>query len=155
MSDLSDLVLPGAVATRLGATTRDQAIQALSKILAGAAQIDPRRVFDSVLMRERLSGTGIGEGVAIPHAMVEGLERPIGAFARLDPAVDFAAIDQQPADLVFLLLAPKGRSGDHLKALARISRFLRRGEVRARLRAARSQQELCAIFAAGPVSDAA
>jgi PTS system nitrogen regulatory IIA component len=155
MSDLADLVLPGAIIARVGAANRKQAIQSLADALSEAAHLDRRRVFHSVLMRERLSGTGIGEGVAIPHAMVDGLEQPIGGFARLDPAVDFKAIDRRPADLVFMLLAPKGKGGDHLKALARTSRFFRRADARARLRAARSENELFAVFSVPSVPDAA
>jgi len=155
MNDLSDLVLPQAVAPRLVAAGREPAIQALSALLADAAHIDRRRAFDAVLMRERLSGTGVGEGVAIPHAMVDGLDRPVGAFARLTPPLDFAAMDGRAADLVFMLLAPRARSGDHLKALARISRFFRRADLRQRLRTARTGEELCAVFSADVESDAA
>jgi PTS system nitrogen regulatory IIA component len=155
MSDLSDIVLAKAIVPRVSAATRKQAIQALAESLAGAAMLDARRVLDAVLLRERLSGTGVGEGVAIPHATVDGLARPVGGFARLDPAADFKAIDGRPADLVFMLLAPKGQGGDHLKALARISRFFKRADIRERLRLARSQDELAAVFAARFASDAA
>ncbi|HVY03519.1 MAG TPA: PTS sugar transporter subunit IIA [Caulobacterales bacterium] len=155
MSALTDLVLADAIVPRLAAPTRKLAIQALAETLADAARLDRRCVFDSVLMRERLSGTGVGEGVAIPHALVEGLERPVGGFARLDPAADFKAIDGRAADLVFMLLAPKGRGGDHLKALARISRFFRRADIRERLRAARTQIELAAVFSAPVASGVA
>ena len=118
----------------------------LADALAKAAGIDARTAFDAVLMRERLSGTGMGEGVAVPHAHVPGLERPIGAFARLDPAHDFNAMDARPADLVFMLLTPVNRGADHLKALARVSRFFRRAEMRDKLRQARGAVELKALF---------
>jgi PTS system nitrogen regulatory IIA component len=155
MTDLADLILPRAVVQRLTAPTRKLAIQSLSQALADAAQLDARRVFTAVLMRERLSGTGVGGGVAIPHATMDGLERPIGAFARLDPAADFKAIDGRPADLIFMLLTPHDRSGDHLRALARISRFFKKPETRERLRAARSGDELLALFGPGLAIDAA
>jgi PTS system nitrogen regulatory IIA component len=106
-------------------------------------------------MRERLSGTGMGEGVAIPHAPVAGVTRPIGAFARLETPIDFDALDGRPADLIFMLLAPPEKGADHLKALARVSRFLRRAETRERLRAARGAEELQALFASDVHSDAA
>jgi len=147
MNDLSDLVAAEAILPRLLATSRKQAIHALSEALAKAAGIDARAAFDAVLIRERLSGTGMGEGVAIPHASVAGVTRPIGAFARLEPAQDFDALDGRPADLVFLLLSPPDRGADHLKAFARISRFMRRADMREKLRAARGGEELHALLA--------
>src|SRR4029078_4300005 len=98
---------------------------------------------------------GMGDGVAIPHASVKGVTTPIGAFARLEPGQDFEALDKRPADLVFLVLAPPERGADHLKALARISRFLKRADVRDKLRAARGTDELYALFASAVHSDAA
>ncbi|HYD87843.1 MAG TPA: PTS sugar transporter subunit IIA [Vitreimonas sp.] len=154
MNDLSDLIAAEAILPRLPATSRRQTIQALTEALARAGGLDARAAFDAVLIRERLSGTGMGEGVAIPHASVNGLVRPIGAFARLDPPQDFDALDGRPADLVFLLLSPVDKGADHLKAFARISRFLRRAEVREKLRAARGAEELHALFS-GPARDAA
>jgi PTS system nitrogen regulatory IIA component len=155
MNDLSDLVSPDAIVPRLAATSRRQALQALADALAKAAGIEARAVFDAVLIRERLSGTGMGEGVAIPHAPVAGITRPIGAFARLETPIDFDALDARPADLVFMLLAPPDKGADHLKALARVSRFLRRADVRERLRSARGAEEMHALFANALHSDAA
>jgi PTS system nitrogen regulatory IIA component len=153
--DVRDILLPAAVLPRLNAANRRQALQAVSEALAAAAKVDGRAAFDAILLRERLAGTGVGEGVAIPHARLAGLARPIGAFARLDPPLDFDAMDGRPADLVFMLLAPADRGGDHLKALARISRALRRPEVRERLRSARNADELLAAFDDSVRSDAA
>jgi PTS system nitrogen regulatory IIA component len=156
MNDLSDLVAPDAILPRLSANSRRQALQALAEALAKSAGIEPRVAFEAVLMRERLSGTGMGEGVAIPHAQISGLLKPIGAFARLEPSQNFDAMDGRPADLVFMLLTPAEKGGDHLKALARVSRFLRRADMRDRLRAARGAVELRALFASPPTkSDAA
>ena len=155
MNDLSDLVASEAILPRALATSRRQAIQMLCDALAKAAGIDARVAFDAVLLRERLSGTGVGEGVAIPHAPVAGLKGPIGAFARLDPPRDFGALDGRPADLVFLLLAPPDRGGDHLKALARVSRFFRHADTREKLRGARGGDELYALIAGVVHSDAA
>jgi nitrogen PTS system EIIA component len=147
MSDLSDLIAPEAILPRLLVTSRRQALQHIADALAKSAGIDARAVFDAVLIRERLSGTGMGEGVAIPHAPVAGVVRPVAAFARLEPAQDFEALDGRPADLVFMLLSPPDRGADHLKALARVSRFLRRAEMRDKLRAARGVDELAALIA--------
>ena len=140
---------------RLIATSRRHALMSMTEALAKLARIDTRAAFDAALMRERLSGTGVGDGVAIPHAPVAGVARPIGAFARLDPPQDFDALDNRPADLVFLLLSPPERGADHLKALARVSRFLRHADVREKLRAARGGEEIYALFAGAVRSDAA
>jgi PTS system nitrogen regulatory IIA component len=155
MGDLSDLIAPEAILPRLLATSRRQALQLMAEALAKAAPIDARAAFDAVLIRERLSGTGMGEGVAIPHATVPGLTRPVAAFARLEPPQDFEALDQRPADLVFLLLSPVERSGDHLKAFARISRFVRHAGIREKLRAARGGDELYTLICSKQHSDAA
>lgn len=155
MNDLRDLVLEDAIIARLTASSRRQALQILAEHLAKAAGLDPRAVFEAVLLRERLSGTGVGEGVAIPHARVTGVERPICGFARLDPPQDFEALDGRPADLVFMLLAPPDRGGDHLKALARVTRHLRRGEVRDKLRGARGPGDLRTQLLGDLHSDAA
>ena len=155
MGDLSDLIAPEAILPRLLATSRRQALQLMAEALAKTASVDARAAIDAVLIRERLSGTGMGEGVAIPHATVPGLNRPVAAFARLDPAQDFEALDQRPADLVFLLLSPPDRSGDHLKAFARISRFVRHTDMREKLRAARGGDELYTLICSELRSDAA
>jgi nitrogen PTS system EIIA component len=156
MTDLSDLLAPTAILPKAHASSKRQALQAICETLAESAGLDARAIFDAVLLRERLSGTGMGEGVAIPHARAAGVKHPIGAFARFDPPVDFEALDGRPADLVFLLIAPADRGADHLKALARIARFLRRAEVRERLRAARGVDGLVSVFEGPPKkSDAA
>jgi PTS system nitrogen regulatory IIA component len=155
MNDLNDLIAADAILPRLSATTRKNALQTLADALAKSSGIDARAAFDAVLMRERLSGTGMGEGVAIPHALLPGLKHPIGAFARLDPPQDFDALDGRPADLVFLLLSPADRNGDHLKAFARISRFMRRADMREKLRTARGADELHALLSGGVHLDAA
>lgn len=155
MNDLSDLVAADAIVPRLLATSRRQALQLMAETLAKSAGIDARAAFDTVLIRERLNGTGLGEGVATPHGPLAGLTRPIAAFARLDPPQDFEAMDNRPADLVFMLLSPPDKSADHLKALSRISRFLKHADVREKLRAARGADELYALIAGAVHSDAA
>lgn len=155
MGGLNDIIAPEAILPRLLTTSRRQALQTLSETLARAAGVDARAAFDAVLIRERLAGTGMGDGVAIPHASLRGVITPIGAFARLEPPQDFEALDKRPADLVFLLLSPPDRGADHLKALARVSRFLKHTDVRDKLRAARGGDELYALFAGAVHSDAA
>ncbi len=155
MNELGRLIAPEAILPRLPAASRRQALQAMTDALAKTAAIDARAAFEAVLIRERLSGTGIGEGVAIPHAPVAGVTRPLGAFARLETPQDFDALDRRPADLVLMLLAPPDKGADYLKALARVSRLLRRPEIREKLRAARGAEELHALFASAVHSDAA
>jgi PTS system nitrogen regulatory IIA component len=155
MPDLTEALAPAVILPKVHVTSKRQALQIMSDALAGAAGLDPRTLFDTVILRERLSGTGMGEGVAIPHARAKALDHPIGCFARLDPPIDFEALDGRPADLVFMLVAPEGRGADHLKALAKVSRFLRRQDVRDRLRAARGLDGLLDVFEHPPHSDAA
>ena len=147
MSDLRDLISPQAILPRLTVASRRQALAALTDALAPTTGVEARTLFEAVLLRERLSGTGIGEGAALPHARVPGLARAIAGFARLDPAIDFGALDGRPADLVLMLLAPAEWGGEHLKALARISRFLKRAETREKLRDARGVEDLRIVFA--------
>lgn len=155
MGGLNDLISPEAIMPRLLVTSRRQTLQQMADIVSRSAGVDARAAFDAVLIRERLAGTGISDGVAIPHASVKGVVAPVGAFARLEPAQDFEALDKRPADLVFMLLSPAERGADHLKALARVSRFLKRADVRDKLRAARGADELYALFAGAVHSDAA
>ena len=114
-----------------------------------AAQItglSDRAIFETLLERERLGTTGVGHGIAIPHGKMAGLTQIVGLFARLDAQIDFDAIDDQPVDLVFLLLAPEGAGADHLKALARVSRFLRNTQACEKLRGAQDHAALYAIL---------
>jgi PTS system nitrogen regulatory IIA component len=146
VNDLSDLVAADAIVPRLISTSRRQALQLMADTLAKSAGIDARAAFDTVLIRERF---------ATPHGPLPGLIRPIAAFARLDPPQDFEAMDNRPADLVFMLLSPPEKSADHLKAFARISRFLKHADIRHALRGARGGDELYALIAGAVRSDAA
>jgi PTS system nitrogen regulatory IIA component len=120
-----DLLGPDAVLPALKVGGKKQALQELAKRAAELTGQHERLIFDVLLERERLGSTGIGRGIAIPHGKLPALDRVRGAFARLDKPIDFDAIDSQPVDLIFLLLAPEGAGADHLKALARVSRMLR------------------------------
>ncbi len=112
-------------------------------------------IYETLLERERLGSTGVGHGIAIPHGKLAQLTRLHGLFARLDTAVDFESVDDQPVDLVFLLLAPEGAGADHLKALARISRLLRNASVVEKLRASDDPAALFAILTEPIASNAA
>ena len=123
--DIDHILQRDAVIANLRATSKKQLLQELSKAAASTFDLDARQVFETLLDRERLGSTGVGSGLAIPHGKMAPLEGLHGLFARLEKPVEFDAIDDQPVDLVFLLLAPEGAGADHLKALARISRILR------------------------------
>jgi PTS system nitrogen regulatory IIA component len=121
-------------------------VQSLAERVAAVANIDERVVFDAVWERENLGSTGYGEGVAFPHARIEGLDRVCGLFARLDEPVDFDALDGKPVDLVFMLISPENSGADHLTALAALSRILKTEGSCEKLRKARSVEELYAIL---------
>ncbi|MEL8055139.1 MAG: PTS sugar transporter subunit IIA [Pseudomonadota bacterium] len=121
---------------------RKDVISKLSDALAEKLGLDSQSVFEAVIERENLGSTGVGEGVAIPHARLKGVETPIGAFLRVSEGVDFDAIDGKPCDLIFMLLAPLGSGADHLRALAQVSRAFRDQGLRDSLRKADGRDAL-------------
>ena len=123
--DIESLLATDLVFADFKASSKKQALQSLSRRWASAHDMDDRLAFDKLLERERLGSTGVGRGVAIPHARIEGLDAITGVFARLSTPVDFDAVDDIPIDLIFMLFAPEDAGADHLKALARVSRLLR------------------------------
>lgn len=153
--ELSDLIGPDAVVGSLKAGSKKQALQDLSEQAAKLADLPERVVFDTLLQRERLGSTGVGQGIAIPHGKVAGLEHLFGVFARLDKPIDFEALDDEPVDLIFLLLAPEGAGADHLKALARIARLLRSPQLAAKLRATSDPAALYAVLTQSAATSAA
>lgn len=152
---LGDLLLPRAVAPRARWQGKKQVLSEMSAMMAAALGLDARLVHDAVLERERLGSTGVGEGVAIPHARIETLSRPVAGFARLLEPADFEAIDERPADLIFMLLAPTDSGADHLRALARAARVFRQERIRNALRQAQSAETVLAILAPDLAIDAA
>ena len=144
--EIADLLSLNGVVDDLRAGSKKQALQELSAIAAALTGQHERAIFGVLLERERLGSTGVGAGVAIPHGNLTGLERLSAVFARLREPIEFDAIDEQPVDLVFLLLAPESAGADHLKALARISRLLRNESVCERLRGADSAEALYAVL---------
>ncbi len=153
--DIEDLITPAAVVARLRASSKKQLLQELAKRAADLAGVNERQIFDVLLERERLGSTGVGNGIAIPHGRLPALSRLHGLFVRVDPPVDFDAVDEQPVDLVFLLLAPEGAGADHLKALARVSRLLRDRQVCEKLRGAENPDALYALLTDAQASHAA
>jgi PTS system nitrogen regulatory IIA component len=152
---LSDLLAPKAVIPSLKVNNKKQAIQELSAKAAELIGRDEREIFETLLQRERLGSTGVGNGVAIPHCKLPKLNKLVGLYARLTKPIDFEALDGEPVDLVFLLLAPEAAGADHLKALARIARLLRDDQIARKLRAARDADTVYAMLAAPSTSHAA
>jgi PTS system nitrogen regulatory IIA component len=143
---LSDLVAPNAVIPALKVNGKKQALQELAARAARLTGQGERTIFEVLLQREKLGSTGVGNGIAIPHGKLPKLEHLFGLFARLDRAVEFEALDGQPVDLVFLLLAPEAAGADHLKALARVARLLRDPDVARKLRESRDAEALYAVL---------
>ena len=151
---LADLVAPNAVVPSLRVSSKKQALQELAAKAAELSGQSERLIFEILLQRERLGSTGVGNGIAIPHGKLPKLSKLFGLFARLERPVDFEALDGQPVDLVFLLLAPEGAGADHLKALARVARLLRDAEIARKLRQSRDAEALYAVLAMPSVSAA-
>lgn len=145
--DITTLISPESVIANLKATSKKQALQELARHAAHLTGLHERAIFDTLLERERLGTTGVGNGIAIPHGKLAALSRLHGVFARLERPIDFEAIDEQPVDLIFLLLAPESAGADHLKALARVSRLLRDKGMCEKLRATDSADALYALLA--------
>jgi PTS system nitrogen regulatory IIA component len=143
---LTDLVVPQAVIPVLRVNNKKQALQELSARAAAMCGRTEREIFEVLMQRERLGSTGIGGGIAIPHGKLAKLDHLFGVFARLERPVDFEALDGQPVDLMFLLLAPEAAGADHLKALARVARLLRDVEIARKLRESRDAEALYAVL---------
>ena len=155
MSGLGDILLPTTIIARARWQGRKQVLQELSAVMAQALSLDPKEVFEAVQEREKLGSTGVGEGVAIPHARIDSLKRPVGGFARLLEPADFEAIDERRADLVFMLLAPTDAGADHLRALARAARVFRQEQIRTALRKAQTVEAVLDILSPDKAIDAA
>jgi PTS system nitrogen regulatory IIA component len=153
--DLGDLINADGVIAALSAKSKKQVLQTLSARAEQITGLPERDIFDTLLQRERLGSTGVGRGVAIPHGKLAGLKRIVGLFARLEKPVDFEAVDGEPVDLVFLLLAPESAGADHLKALARISRLLREPAALEKLRTLGDESALYTFLTQRAASHAA
>ena len=153
--ELSDLISSDSIVSTLKVGSKKQALQELSHLAEKITGISSRDIFGTILQRERLGSTGVGQGIAIPHGKLEGLDRLFAIFARLETPISFDAMDDQPVDLIFMLLAPESAGADHLKALARISRTLRDPEITKKLRSSDSKTELYTILTQPAASHAA
>jgi PTS system nitrogen regulatory IIA component len=153
--DLSDLIEVSAIMPALKANSKKQVLQLLAEKAARITGLPEREIFDTVLRREKLGSTGVGNSIAIPHGKIPGIRRIAGVFARLEQPVDFDSLDDQPVDLVFLLLAPEGAGADHLKALSRIARVLRDADTVAKIRGTSDAAAIHAFLSQTPASHAA
>lgn len=151
---MSDLLFSlEAVVVDLSVVSQKQLFQDIATRLISAHDLNVtcRDIVAAAVERERLGSTGVGNGVALPHARIEGIDNVIAGFARLSEPMDFDSVDGRPVDLVAFLLAPADAAGAHLRALARVSRQLRREENRSRLRAAPDALSVFTILSDGPL----
>lgn len=144
--DLGELLDRGAISARVTAVSKRQALSIVAEIAARSVDATAADITAKLLARERLSSTGVGYGVAVPHARLRGLERMHGVFVRLETPIDFGAVDEQPVDLIFALLAPADHPAEHLRALARVSRALRQADLRQQLRQASGVDAIRALL---------
>ncbi len=135
-SPLAGLLAPERIACNLHASSKKRALELLADLLASAdPALSQSAVFESLIGRERLGSTGLGHGVAIPHARVRGARRAVGAFVKLDEGIDFDAADERPVDLLFALLVPEHYTNEHLALLAELARMFSDPELCRELRA--------------------
>ncbi len=152
---MTDLISTRGVIANLRASSKKQALQELARRAAEITGEAERAIFEVLLERERLGTTGVGNGIAIPHGKLASLKRLYALFAKLETPIDFDAIDEQPVDLICLLLAPQTAGADHLKALAQVSRLLRDRGVCEKLRGASTPEAIYALLTETPASHAA
>lgn len=153
--DIASLLKADALKVVGHMTSKKRLFQELGELAGAAYELYPAAATDALQERESLGPTGVGHGIALPHARLEGVDRVVGAFIRLEKPLDFDAVDRQPVDLVFALFAPKDSGVEHLKALALVSRTMRDGQICAKLRANTDPAKLHAILTEAKPASAA
>ncbi|MBT0957633.1 PTS sugar transporter subunit IIA [Alphaproteobacteria bacterium KMM 3653] len=153
--DFSSILKPEAVKVIHSASSKKRLFHQLGELVGSAYGFDVESTCEALLDRESLGPTGVGRGVALPHARLEGIDTVAGVFIRLETPLEFDSVDRQPVDLIFALLAPTDSGVDHLKALALVSRTLREASICAKLRANDSAQILHTILTEDPATQAA
>ena len=153
--DIGELLAEDGIVLRSGASSKRQALHLVAETAANAMGLDAGRVMDALLEREALGSTGLGSGVAVPHARIEGLQRIFGVFVRLDTPVAYGSVDDRPVDLLFALFAPPRDGAEHLRALAAVSRAVRSPELRESLRQVRTVDAAQALFVTDRAATAA
>jgi PTS system nitrogen regulatory IIA component len=144
--EISDILSPQGVFLWVKAPSKKKLITDIATFAASVAALDADKVFEALWQREKLASTGVGHGIAIPHARIAKLEKIVGVFVRLEEPIGFEAIDAAPVDLVFALLTPLEAGADHLKALARISRLMRNTSVCEKIRGANDRSQVYALL---------
>lgn len=144
--ELTDILSKDNVVPCAKVTSKRQLLQLAADKAAEATGLGAHQIFETLIEREKCGTTGLGGGIAVPHGKMQGLDRVIGVFIRLDRAIEFDAVDEMPVDLVFVLLAPQGAGADHLKALSRIARTLRHDRLVEQLRASREAERLYSLL---------
>lgn len=153
--ELNDILSVDAVVAQLNASSKKRLLQEIAQKAESVYNLPSKEIFNAIQERELLGPTGMGNGVAIPHARLACMDTVKGIFVRLEKPVDYEAVDRQPVDLVFALFAPKGAGADHLKALARVSRMLRDSDICSKLRSSEDPSALFAIMTENQSSKAA
>lgn len=144
--DIGELLTRDGIVLRSGASSKRQALHVAAEAAGHTLGRDGNTIFTALMEREALGSTGLGGGVAVPHARLTGLDKVCAVFVRLDQPVAFDAVDDRPVDLLFCLFAAPDAGADHLRALAAVSRALRAPELRERLRQARTVDAIHALF---------
>jgi nitrogen PTS system EIIA component len=152
---IGDLLEPGAVALRVSAPGKRQALSMVADVAARVLGVSADVILEGLVEREAAGSTGVGEGVAIPHARLDGLDRVRAVVVRLDTPVAFDALDDKPVDLLMALFAPREANAQHLRALARMARMMRQPEMRTALRQARSADAIHVLLTHEAASSAA
>jgi nitrogen PTS system EIIA component len=143
---LTDILPREGVLPALRVTSKKMLLEAIADQASIITKLPSRLIFDALLQRERLGSTGIGGGIAIPHSKFEGLDKLVGLFARVEKPIAFDALDGEPVDLVFVLMAPEGAGADHLKGLSKVARVLRSPSITAKLRASKDGDVIHALL---------
>lgn len=144
---IGDFLDRGAISLRVKAADKRQALAVVAEMAARSFGLETGDILDALAEREQAGSTGVGYGVAVPHARINGLSRMRAVFIRLEHPIDFDAVDDQPVDLIFALFAHPNAGSEHLRALARVSRLLRQSDLREQLRKARTADAIHALLA--------
>lgn len=153
--ELADILAKRAVLYCTAVKTKSQLFEDLAARAADLTELPVQTILEAIKSREELGSTGLGNGIAIPHGKVAGLKQVTALFARLEQPIEFDAVDDQPVDIVVMLLAPVGAGADHLKALSRFARMLRTEQVVDQLRRETDPNKIHALLTAEPTEHAA
>jgi PTS system nitrogen regulatory IIA component len=144
--NLSDILTPERIALAMRAASKKRALEGISELIASDTDLNSTVVFQSLIERERIGSTGIGENIAIPHGRLKGLKKPVGAFAVLEQEIDFDAIDQKPVNIIFALLVPEEATDEHLQLLAQLAKIFSNNQVKEKLLGASSPENALLLF---------